>query len=187
MIHIIKKEQEIADMFLNDIAQGDWSIKLDKTDIEAKSNHSKPTIAVKAEDDKSLAELSAIAFDEIKKMGCEPTNFIVMITFRQDEELMMMEMAEFNDCLSTYIDNNTDFKWGVQSLNDMPFKRRITIIAFAQDKQAEDKEKNPKEENYWRKLSREISERNKAKRTENHTTSTCPDINFDFTNNQNNN
>lgn len=134
MLQIIQKEQEIADMFLNDIAQGDWIIKLDKTDIEAKSNHSKPTIVVKAEDDKSLAELSAIAFDEIKKTGCEPTNFIFMITFRQDDELMMMEMAEFNDCLSTYIDNNTDFKWGVQSLSDMPYKRRITIIGFTQDK-----------------------------------------------------
>lgn len=109
MLQIIQKEHEIADMFLNDIAQGDWAIKLDKTDIEAKSNHCKPIIAVKAEDDKSLAELSAIAFDEIKKTGCEPTNFIVMITFRQDDKLMMMEMAEFNDCLSTYIDNNTDF------------------------------------------------------------------------------
>ena len=96
-------------------------------------NLSKPTIAVKAEDDKSLAELSAIAFDEIKKTGCEPTNFILMITFRQDDELMMMEMAEFNDCLSTYIDNNTDFKWGVQSISDMPYKRRITIIGFTKD------------------------------------------------------
>lgn len=134
MLQIIQKEQEIADMFLNDIAQGDWIIKLDKTDIEAKSNHSKPTIAVKAEDDKSLAELSAIAFDEIKKTGCEPTNFIFMITFRQDDKLMMMEMAEFNDCLTTYIDNNTDFKWGVQSVSDMPYKRRITIIGFTQDK-----------------------------------------------------
>lgn len=121
-------------MFLNDIAQGDWSIKLDKTDYEAASNHSKPTIAVKAEDDKSLAELSAIAFDEIKKTGCEPTSLIVMISFRQDDELMMMELAEFNDCLSTNIDNNTDFKWGVQSVSDMPYKRRITIIGFTQDK-----------------------------------------------------
>lgn len=134
MIHIINKEQEIADMFLNDIAQGDWSIKLDKTDYEAASNHSKPTIAVKAEDDKSLAEQSAIAFDEIKKTGCEPTSLIVMISFRQDDELMMMELAEFNDCLSTNIDNNTDFKWGVQSVSDMPYKRRITIIGFTQDK-----------------------------------------------------
>ena len=134
MLQIIQKEQEIADMFLNDIAQGDWAIKLDKTDYEAASNHSKPTIAVKAEDDKSLAELSAIAFDEIKKTGCEPTSLIVLITFRQDDELMMMEMAEFNDCLSTNIDNNTDFKWGVQSVSDMPYKRRITIIGFTQNK-----------------------------------------------------
>lgn len=134
MLQIIQKEQEIADMFLNDIAQGDWSIKLDKTDYEAASNHNKPTIAVKAEDDKSLAELSAIVFDEIKKTGCEPTSLIVMISFRQDDELMMMELAEFNDCLSTNIDNNTDFKWGVQSVSDMPYKRRITIIGFTQNK-----------------------------------------------------
>lgn len=99
---------------------------------------------------------------------------------------MMQELSGFNDCVSTYIDKDTDLKWSVQSLNDMPFKRRITIIAFAQNHLAEDKEKNPKQENYWRKLSREISERNKAKRAENHTTSTCPDINSDFTNNQNN-
>lgn len=134
MIHIINKEQEIADMFLNDIAQGDWSIKLDKTDFETAPCGSKPIISVKVEDDRSLAELSAIAFDEIKKTGCEPTSLIVMITFRQDDELMMMELAEFNDCLSTYIDNNTDFKWGVQSVCDMPYKRRITIIGFTQDK-----------------------------------------------------
>lgn len=134
MIHIINKEQEIADMFLNDIAQGDWSIKLDKTDFETAPCGSKPIISVKVEDDRSLAELSAIAFDEIKKTGCEPTSLIVMITFRQDDELMMMELAEFNDCLSTYIDNNTDFKWGVQSVSDMPYKRRITIIGFTQNK-----------------------------------------------------
>ena len=134
MIHIINKEQEIADMFLNDIAQGDWSIKLDKTDYEAASNHSKPTIAVKAEDDKSLAELSAIAFDEIKKTGCKPAYFIMILSYRQGDELMMQELSGFNDCLSTYIDNNTDFKWGVQSVSDMPYKRRITIIGFTQNK-----------------------------------------------------
>lgn len=135
MLQIIQKEQEIADLFLNDTAQGDWIIKLDKTDYEAASNHSKPTIAVKAEDDKSLAELSAMAFDEIKKTGCVPTSLIVMVTFRQDNELMMMEMGEFNDCLSTYIDNDTDFKWGVQSVSDMLYKRRITIIGFTKKKQ----------------------------------------------------
>lgn len=134
MIQIIQKEQEITNMFLEDTAQGDWVIKLGKADFEKVSIGRKPIIAVKAEDDKSLAELSAIAFDEIKKTGCEPTNFIVMISFRQDDELMMMELAEFNDCLSTYIDNNTDFKWGVQSVSDMPYKRRITIIGFTQDK-----------------------------------------------------
>lgn len=186
MIQIIQKEQEIANMFLEDTAQGGWAIKLDKADFEKVSIGRKPIIAVKAEDDKSIGELSEIAFDEIKKMGCEPTNFIVIISYRQDEELMMQELSGFNDCVSTYIDKNTDLKWSVQSLNDMPFKRRITIIAFAQDKQAEDKEKTPKEENYWRKLSREISERNKAKRAENHKTPICPDINSDFTNNQNN-
>lgn len=134
MLQIIQKEQEIADMFLNDIAQGDWSIKLDKTDYEAAFNHSKPTIAVKAEDDKSLAELSAIAFDEIKKTGCKPACFIMILSYRQGDELMMQELSGFNDCLSTNIDNNTDFKWGVQSVSDMPYKRRITIIGFTQDK-----------------------------------------------------
>ncbi|WP_417125016.1 hypothetical protein [Prevotella pectinovora] len=186
MIQIIQKEQEITNMFLEDTAQGDWVIKLGKADFEKVSIGRKPIIAVKAEDDKSIGELSEIAFDEIKKTGCKPAYFIVILSYRQDEELMMMELAEFNDCLSTYIDNNTDFKWGVQSVSDMPYKRRITIIAFAQNQLAEDKEKNPKQENYWRKLSREISERNKAKRVENHTTSSCPDINSDFTNNQNN-
>lgn len=185
MIQIIQKEQEITNMFLEDTAQGGWAIKLGKADFEKVSIGRKPIIAVKAEDDKSIGELSEIAFDEIKKTGCKPAYFIV--SYRQDEELMMMELSGFNDCVSTYIDKNTDLKWSVQSLNDMPFKRRITIIAFAQDKQAEDKEKNPKEENYWRKLSREISERNKAKRAENHKTPICPDINSDFTNNQNNN
>ena len=187
MLQIIQKEQEIADMFLNDIAKGDWAIKLGKADFEKASIGSKPIIAVKAEDDKSIGELSTIAFGEIKKTGCKLAYFIVILSYRQDEELMMQELSGFNDCVSTYIDKDTDLKWSVQSLNDMPFKRRITIIAFAQDKQAEDKEKNPKEENYWRKLSREISERNKAKRADNHKTSTCPDISSDFTNNQNNN
>ena len=168
MIQIIQKEQEITNMFLEDTAQGCWAIKLDKADFEKVSIGRKPIIAVKAEDDKSIGELSEIAFDEIKKTGCKPAYFIVIISYRQDEELMMMELSGFNDCVSTYIDKNTDLKWSVQSLNDMPFKRRITIIAFAQDKQAEDKEKNPKEENYWRKLSRDIRTQQSEKDGESH-------------------
>lgn len=134
MKNITTGEQEIANMFLEEITQGDWSIKLDKTDFETAPCGSKPIISVKVEDDRSIGELSTIAFDEIKKTGCKPAYFIMILSFRQDDELMMMELAEFNDCLSTYIDNNTDFKWGVQSVSDMPYKRRITIIGFTQDK-----------------------------------------------------
>ena len=152
MIQIIQREQEIANMFLEDTAQGDWAIKLGKADFEKVSIGRKPIIAVKAEDDKSIGELSEIAFDEIKKTGCKPAYFIVILSYRQDEELMMQELSGFNDCVSTYIDKDTDLKWSVQSLNDMPFIRRITIIAFAQDQLAEDKENKPKQEKYWRKL-----------------------------------
>ena len=70
MIQIIQKEQEITNMFLEDTAQGDWVIKLGKADFEKVSIGRKPIIAVKAEDDKSIGELSEIAFDEIKKTGC---------------------------------------------------------------------------------------------------------------------
>ena len=88
-------------MFLEDTAQGDWAIKLDKADFEKVSIGRKPIIAVKAEDDKSIGELSEIAFDEIKKTGCKPAYFIVILSYRQDEELMMQELSGFNDCVST--------------------------------------------------------------------------------------
>lgn len=71
MIQIIQKEQEITNMFLEDTAQGDWVIKLGKADFEKVSIGRKPIIAVKAEDDKSIGELSEIAFDEIKKDGLQ--------------------------------------------------------------------------------------------------------------------
>lgn len=134
MKNITTGEQEIANMFLEEITQGDWSIKLDKTDFETAPCGSKPIISVKVEDDRSIGELSTIAFDEIKKTGCKPAYFIMILSYRQGDELMMQELSGFNDCLSTNIDNNTDFKWGVQSVSDMPYKRRITIIGFTQDK-----------------------------------------------------
>lgn len=169
-------ELEIANMFLEDIAQGNWSIKLDKTDFETAPCGSKPIVSVKVEDDKSIGELSTIAFDEIKKTGCKPAYFIMIISYRQGDELMMQDLSEFNDCASTYIDKKTDFKWGVQSLNDMPCKRRITIIVFAQDKQAEDKEKSPRQESLWKKLSGKLSVHNKMKTTNILLTSICLEI-----------
>lgn len=89
---------------------------------------------------------------------------------------MMQDLSEFNDCASTYIDKKTDFKWGVQSLNDMPCKRRITIIVFAQDKQAEDKEKSPRQESLWKKWSGKLSVHNKMKTTDILLTSICLEI-----------
>lgn len=164
-MEIIKKEQEIANIFLNDIAQGDWIVKLDKKDFEEASCHNKPIIVVRAEDDKSIAELATTAFNEITKTGCKPTNFIITLSFRQDDELMMQEMAGFNDCLSTTIDKNTRLKWGVQSLADMPCKRRITIIAFAQDLPTQTKEECQRPESLWKKFSRKLTMRNIAKAT----------------------
>ena len=165
MIEITTKEPEIEQLFLNDIAQGDWAIKLDKNDFKEVSNRHKPIIAVKVEDDKSMAELATIAFEEIKKAGCEPASFIVTLSFRQDDELMMQEMAGLNDCFFTFIDKDTKQKWGVQSLADMPHKRRITIIAFAQSLQPQKEEERTKQKSLFEKWSSKLSLRNIAKTT----------------------
>lgn len=161
MIHVTTKKRKIAKGFLNDIAQGDWAIRLDKSDFYETCNQHKPIIAVRAEDDKSIAELTAIALDEIRKAGCKPMCFIVMLSFRHDDELMMQEFAAFNDCFSAFIDENTELKWGVQSLTDMPCKRRITIIAFAQAQRSQ--RKCLWLQGLWKKLTRRQTLCNMAK------------------------
>lgn len=176
MIQIITKEAEIEKLFLNDIAQGDWAIKLDKNDFEEASNRHKPIIAVKAEGDKSMAELATIAFEEIKKTGCKPASFIVTLSFRQDDELMMQEMAGLNDCFFTSVDKDTKLKWGVQSLADMPCKRRITIIAFAQSLQPQKDEERTKRKSLFGKWSSKLSLRNITKMTAKLLLFVCLDI-----------
>lgn len=157
---IITKQKRIAKAFLNDIAQGDWPIKLDKNDFEEPSNHQKPIIAVKAEDDKSIAELADIAFSEIAKMGCKPARFIAILSFRLDDELMMQEMTGFNECLTTHVDKNTELKWGVQSLADMPCKRRVTMIAFVENQKTQKGMICRIWESFYKKLSRKLTMRN---------------------------
>ena len=130
MIQVVTREWEMAKMFIYEVAQKKGIAHLDWADFESIADQHKPLVAVKVEDNKNIAELIKTAFSEIGKTENKPGNYIVVLSYMQNEEPIMFEMAEFNNSLSRFVDKSSGLKWDIVPVENMSCKRRITIFAF---------------------------------------------------------
>lgn len=55
---------------------------------------------------------------------------MMVISYKKDNEIMVDEMRELNDCFSRLADDDVDIVWGIQQADDIINNRRVTMFAF---------------------------------------------------------
>ncbi len=131
MIQIIKQEWEITKTYIFDVVLRDGLIKLDWNDFEKRAMQYKPCMAVWVDEPISLSSLTENALEIIRKdINKKMSGIMMVISYKKDNEIMVDEMGELNDCFSRLVDDDVDIVWGIQQADDIINNRRVTMFAF---------------------------------------------------------
>lgn len=130
MIQILKQEWEITKTYIFDVVLRDGLIKLDWNDFEKRAMQYKPCMAVWVDEPVSLSSLTENALEIIRKdINKKMSGIMMVISYKKDNEIMVDEMGELNDCFSRLTDD-VDIVWGIQQADDIINNRRVTMFAF---------------------------------------------------------
>lgn len=131
MIEVITREWEIAKTYIFDVALRAGLINLDWNDFELKARYGKPAVAVKIDEPLKISEMVARAIDEInERIKGELSSVMVVISFKEGEDIKMDELGAMNVCLERLADENVDIAWGVQKAEEISNRRCVTVFAF---------------------------------------------------------
>lgn len=131
MIQIITKEWEITKTYIFDVVMRDGLIRLDWDDFRNFAENYRPRIAVKVEEDLPIPGLVECAMREIEKycLG-RLASFIVSISYKRDDEIMMDEINGLSESLASIADNDIEIKWGLSPNDNVRYRRSLGIFVF---------------------------------------------------------
>ena len=133
MIQVITREWEIAKTYIYEVALRDGMIRLDWNDFEMKAWKSKPTVAVKVDEQFGISEMTVKAIEEVKKnINNTLSSVIIIISYKKYQPLMMDELGGMNECLSRLAEEDVEINWGVQEADEITNSRSMTVFAFEQ-------------------------------------------------------
>ncbi len=131
MIQIIKEEWLIAKTYIYEVVLRDGLVNLDWNDFELFAKGHRPIVAIKNEDNLSVAELAEKAMSEVKKYCAEKIyGIIIFVSYKEGEEIMMNELLRLIDGMGKIADESVKIMYGVSKNDDMECKRSICIYAF---------------------------------------------------------
>lgn len=131
MIQTITKEWEITQTYIFDVVMRDGLIKLDWDDFRNFAENHRPKIAVKVEEDLPISGLVECAMREIEKycLG-RLASFIVSISYKRDDEIMMDEINGLSESLASIADKDIEIKWGLSPNDNVRYRRSLCIFVF---------------------------------------------------------
>lgn len=131
MIQTITKEWEITQTYIFDVVMRDGLIKLDWDDFRNFAETHRPKIAVKVEEDLPISGLVECAMREIEKycLG-RLASFIVSISYKRDDEIMMDEINGLSESLASIADKDIEIKWGLSPNDNVRYRRSLCIFVF---------------------------------------------------------
>lgn len=131
MIQTITKEWEITQTYIFDVVMRDGLIKLDWDDFRNFAETHRPKIAVKVEEDLPISGLVECAMREIEKycLG-RLASFIVSISYKRDDEIMMDEINGLSESLASIADKDIEIKWGLSPNDNVKYRRSLCIFVF---------------------------------------------------------
>ena len=131
MIQTITKEWEITQTYIFDVVMRDGLIKLDWDDFRNFAENHCPKIAVKVEEDLPISGLVECAMREIEKycLG-RLASFIVSISYKRDDEIMMDEINGLSESLASIADKDIEIKWGLSPNDNVRYRRSLCMFVF---------------------------------------------------------
>lgn len=131
MIQVITKEWEITKAYIYDVALPPGLIKLDWDDFEVFAETHRPVVAVRNEGNISVKKLTKKAMAEVlKRCPNNLSSFIVLVSYKEGDELMIDEMNKIRGCLTMFANENIEIKWGISPQKSLIGKRCVFIFAF---------------------------------------------------------
>lgn len=131
MVQVLTREWEMSKMFIYDVALKDGIIRLEWDDFEKSASVSRPVVAVKVDEPHDVSTLTNLAIDEVERhMKGKLSNLIVVILFKNGQDLMMEELNGMGENLARLVDDNVSTRWGVQQVEDITNDRCMMLFAF---------------------------------------------------------
>lgn len=131
MVQIITREWEITKTFIFEVVMQEGVMKIDWNDFENTAQHSKPAVAVKVDEPLGISEMMDMAFEEMmKNLTGTLTSVMIIISYRQDQNIMMAELGGMNESLSRLSEEEVEIVWCIQEADDITNSRSITVFAF---------------------------------------------------------
>ena len=127
----ITKEWEIAKAYAEEVTITDRVVGLGWDDFQAFAENHRPMMAIKAEGDEAVKDVTANAMGEIKRLcPSTPSGLIISISYKAGEEIMMDEMFGLSDCINELSAENVEIKWGINKNDHLKHKRCVQVFAF---------------------------------------------------------
>lgn len=131
MLSVINREWQIAKTYIEDALSLSGPINLDWDDFKEFAEKHRPVLAVRNEGDTAVKELTEETMAEMRKRCSNNlSNIILLISYKEGENLMMDEMEAVSNCLATFANENIEIKWGISQNSSLNCKRCIAIFAF---------------------------------------------------------
>ena len=131
MVQIITREWEITKTFIFEVVMKEGLMKIDLNDFENTTKHSKPAVAVKVDEPLGISEMIDMAFEEMmKNLTGTLTSVMIIISYRQDQNIMMAELGGMNKSFSRLSEEEVEIVWCIQEADDITNSRSITVFAF---------------------------------------------------------
>lgn len=131
MVQIITREWEITKTFIFEVVMKEGLMKIDLNDFENTTKHSKPAVAVKVDEPLGISEMMDMAFEEMmKNLTGTLTSVMIIISYRQDQNIMMAELGGMNESFSRLSEEEVEIVWCIQEADDITNSRSITVFAF---------------------------------------------------------
>ena len=131
MVQIITREWEITKTFIFEVVMQEGVMKIDWNDFESNAQRSKPAVAVKVDEPLGISEMMDMAFEEMmKNLTGTLTSVMIIISYRQDQNIMMAELGGMNESFSRLSEEEVEIVWCIQEADDITNSRSITVFAF---------------------------------------------------------
>ena len=66
----------------------------------------------------------------LKRCPNNLSSFIVLVSYKEGDELMIDEMNKIRGCLTMFANENIEIKWGISPQKSLIGKRCVFIFAF---------------------------------------------------------
>lgn len=131
MIQIIDKEWEITKTYIFEVVLRDGVVNLNWSDFAIKAIKQRPFIAIKVDEPFAISVQTKMALDKIKeRCKGQLSSVIVVVSYKANDEIIIDELFSMHEYLSHLADKGIEIVWGLQPMDELTYRRSVSIFAF---------------------------------------------------------